>query len=84
MGKDESGNFNRLGFMEIRLYQTPNLLEKLKGSAYIIPVTEPTNAQWNSVNNFIAEPSKGNSGTSEGPIIDAAGTLDTDQCWTFN
>ena len=68
-----SGNVITLKFMELRFYQIPNLLEKLKGSATIIPVTEPTSSLWNTVNTMISDPSKGNSATSDGPIKDATG-----------
>ena len=56
----------------------------MKGSATIVAVTEPSDAQWDGVNSIINDPSKGNSNTSTGPVKDATGQTDSDQCWTFN
>ena len=57
--------------MELRLYQTPNLLKEL---AVQITAPDPTSAQW-SATNLITNLQTRTSGKNLKPMVDKAGTL---------
>ena len=77
-GSRSGENNYPLRFNELRLYQSPNLLIELKGTATIESNLDTSNAAWSTLSNLINDPSIGNSRAGEAPYIDESGNTGTD------